>query len=221
MRTENRTDKKIAFNKKADELVRALKGMDVNTFEYQDTFSQLYTMVRPLAVAKVRAEKIEMDAKGLRMDMDDLLSVVVDKAIMDTVKYYKPEEQNNFPHLLMHKVKQLMINEKNSLFFDNNMAFSGSNSYDYMLDNGYDAETEDTTSTIGEDEDILTRFTREYPRAEILRQFYIYNTVQEATQSIAEMLGEDAPNNRVYQAIKNARKKFSKYCNENGYSIEY
>lgn len=221
MRTENRTDKKIAFNKRADELVRALKGMDVNTFEYQDTFSQLYTMVRPLAAAKVRAEKIEMDAKGLRMDMDDLLSVVVDKAIMDTVKYFKPEEQNNFPHLLMHKVKQLMINEKNSLFFDNNMAFSGSNSYDYMLDNGYDAETEDTTSTIGEDEDILTRFTREYPRAEILRQFYIHNTVQEATQSIAEMLGEDAPNNRVYQAIKNARKKFSQYCNENGYSIEY
>ncbi|HBF7594843.1 TPA: hypothetical protein KOX39_003458 [Clostridioides difficile] len=221
MRTENRTEKKRLFNEKADTLVVALKGMDVNTFEYQDTFAQLYTMVRPLAVAKVRSEKAEMDAKGLRMDMDDLMSKVVDKAIMDTVKYFKPEEQNNFPHLLIHKVKQLMTNEKKSLFFDNNMAFSGSNSYDTMLENGYDAEAEDTTSNVAEDDDILTRFAKEYPRAEILRQFYIYNTVQEATQSIARILGEDAPNNKVYQAIKNARKKFSQYCNENGYNIQY
>ena len=221
MRVETKTEKKMAFNKKADALVTSLKGMDINTYEYQDTFSQLYTMVRPLAVAKVRSEKADMDAKGLRMDMDDLMSKVVDKAIMDTVKYFKPEEQNNFPHLLIHKVKQLMTNEKKSLFFDNNMAFSGSNSYDTMLESGYDVETGDTTSDIVEDDDILTRFAKEYPRAEILRQFYIHNTVQEATQSIAKILGEDAPNNRVYQAIKNARKRFSKYCNDNGYFIQY
>lgn len=234
------TEKNRNVNIKADELIMVLKGLDENTMEYQDVFTELYLLVKPHVMAYAMKRK-QVSAQGLKMDKDDIESVIVDGAIFKAVKSFKVGKNTCFLNLAKYVAKQLFNNELDKYFRDNHKSLTTATSYDALLEKGFESDSDDFDASVltkegveteyetfadgmeFEGETLLDEFTSIYEKhGTIIKMMAMYK-LSEQSEVIGKYLGVlTAPNkdNVISKAKYNAKQRFMDFCIKKGYNIQ-
>ncbi|WP_304427711.1 hypothetical protein [Romboutsia ilealis] len=232
------TEKNRNVNIKADKLIIKLKSLDENTLEYQDVFTELYLLVKPHVMAYAMKRK-QISAQGLKMDKDDIESIIVDASIFKAVKSFKVDKNTCFLNLAKYVAKQLFNNELDKYFRDNHKSLTTATSYDALLEQGFNGDSDDFDVSVLTKEGIETEyetFANEFEGETLLDEFIsIYEKhgtiikmmsmykLSEQSEVIGEYLGVLNASNKdnvISKAKYNAKQRFMDFCIKRGYNIQ-
>ena len=189
IKTERQEEQNRMRNFTDRELLVLIKGAEHGTELWNEAYKNLYTRwvgtitetgaVKYSQYTNKALSKMRSSQERFKIDDTEIIEVVTD-ALLSTVKYFDEEKypEEKYPHIVAlycKRIDQLLANFYKKTNSQKHYINVGANSYESMVENGYYAEAEDEISKVDEavssEGTVLDRFIKQYPKAELLREF--------------------------------------------------
>lgn len=208
--------KKLTYDEKIEALAVQLKSLEKGSFEWEDTYAELYKMVYPKMVKYCDAEvrKLKKDEE-IRACEHDYYSMALSEVLVRLVNDFDPEKYPNaFMKLYYYRVRKSFVNLFNSATNKKNKALlTGRELKDEYIGN----YNEDIPSLRNKDiYEALDSFVKIYPRAKILYAYELGG--HKATERIKKELGIENYTSTERVKVHKIKNKFYNFLMANGYS---
>lgn len=207
---------KELFNKKVEDKVKELKGLEPKTLDWEMVYTELYEMVYPKVVAFCNKEVLKLkNVDKFRVSELDYYSVALGDVLIRLVNDFNPSEQTGFMKLYYYRIDKAFKNLFNSATNSKNKAImTGKELFEYHFGEYEDVVPSLTEKTIFE---ILDEYIEKNPKAALLKAYELQGRAN-VTEVIKKHLGIDKYTSTERWRVHSIKNSFYKYIKEQGYN---